>query len=139
MTLSGNRLGSPSPTGVIGTLRVTMERPATQPSGGKLSTICVSTGDREMRCPTIITVTYLILATLLSLGGCATFQTLSTFDPKRPMIYSGTRLDWNVMGGRELATEIRGRTTPVSDPRPPFQLCLDTVMLPATINAEIFR
>ena len=97
-------------------------------------------GDHEMRCPTIITVIYLLIATSLPLAGCATFRTLSTFDPERPMIYSGTRLDWNVTVGDESWPRKFG----VEPPRYPildlpFSFALDTVMLPATINAEIFH
>ena len=93
-----------------------------------------------MRCPTIITVIFLLIATSLPLGGCATFRTLSTFDPKRPMIYSGTRFDWNVTVGDESWPRKFG----VEPPRYPildlpFSFALDTVMLPATINAEIFH
>ncbi len=102
--------------------------------------MCVSTGGREMRCSTVVTVIYLLIATLLPLGGCATFRTLSTFDPERPMIYSGTRLDWNVTVGDESWPRKFGLEPPrypVIDL--PFSFVLDTVMLPATINAEIFH
>jgi uncharacterized protein YceK len=82
----------------------------------------------------------LLLTTSLPLGGCATFRTLSTFDPERPMIYSGTRLDWNVTVGDESWPRKFG----VAPPRYPiidlpFSFVLDTVMLLATINAEIFH
>ena len=93
-----------------------------------------------MRCPTITTVISLLIATSLPLGGCATFRTLSTFDPKRPMIYSGTRLDWNVTVGDESWPRkfgIEPPRYPILDL--PFSFALDTVMLPATINAEIFH
>jgi uncharacterized protein YceK len=56
------------------------------------------------------------------------------------MIYSGTRLDWNVTVGDESWPRKFG----VEPPRYPvidlpFSFVLDTVMLPATINAEIFH
>jgi uncharacterized protein YceK len=101
--------------------------------------MCLHRGSRNAL-PDRITVIFLLIATSLSLGGCATFRTLSTFDPERPMIYSGTRLDWNVTVGDESWPRKFG----VEPPRYPmldlpFSFVLDTVMLPATINAEIFH
>jgi len=93
-----------------------------------------------MRCPTVITVIFLLIATSLSLGGCATFRTLSTFDPERPKIYSGTRLDLNVTVGDESWPRKFGLEPPrypVIDL--PFSFILDTVMLPSTIPNAIFK
>jgi len=79
-------------------------------------------------------------STSLSLGGCATFRTLSTLDPERPKIYSGTRLDLNVTVGDESWPRKFGLEPPrypVIDL--PFSFILDTVMLPSTIPNAIFK
>ncbi len=102
--------------------------------------MCLSTGGSRNALLDHYHGIFLLIATSLPLGGCATFRTLSTFDPERPKIYSGTRLDLNVTVGDESWPRKFGLEPPrypVIDL--PFSFVLDTVMLPATINAEIFH
>lgn len=79
-----------------------------------------------------------LLLGVVALSGCATFNTLDAAKPNKPLIYSGTRLDWYTLHGGCCPRDRFGAeppTYPLLDL--PFSFVLDTVALPATVCAEL--
>jgi len=79
-----------------------------------------------------------LLMGMALLQGCATVSTLDVAKQSRPLIYSGTRLDWYALNGGCCPTDRFG-TSPPSYPGLdlPFSMVVDTLVLPATICAEL--
>lgn len=75
---------------------------------------------------------------LLMLCGCASFNTLDAAKPGKPLIYSGTRLDWYMLHGGCCPVDRFGAEAP-SYPLLdlPFSMLADTLALPATLCAEL--
>lgn len=77
-----------------------------------------------------------LLAVVLS--GCATINTLDNPKPSKPLIYSGTRLDWYNLNGGCCPRDRFGAEPPAHPLLDlPFSMVLDTLVLPATICAEL--
>ena len=79
---------------------------------------------------------------IIGLSSCATFKTLDTDLPlnQRMFIYSGTRLDWSAVTKNEVAL----RKIKVAPPRYPLldlplSFALDSLFLPLTVFAAVFR
>ena len=80
----------------------------------------------------------------MGLSGCATFKSINVAAHlplyERPLIYSGTRLDWAVITKNDAAIS-KLKATPPSYPLVdlPFSFALDSILLPLSVSAEIFH
>lgn len=75
---------------------------------------------------------------VLVLQGCSTVRTLDVAKQSRPLIYSGTRLDWYTLTGGCCPTDRFGVSAPDYPAIDlPFSLVVDTLVLPATVCAEL--
>jgi uncharacterized protein YceK len=89
-----------------------------------------------------MTVTTSFILTLLSVTstGCATYRTISEAAPGSPKVFSGTRLDINVIRGNEMGIrkfKVAPPTYPMVDL--PFSLLLDTFILPLTVPVATYE
>lgn len=75
-----------------------------------------------------------LLALLLSLGGCATVNTLDAAQPGAPVVYAGTRLDLYALQGGCCAEERFGTDAPRYPALDlPASALLDTLLLPLSL------
>ena len=79
----------------------------------------------------------LVAVLLLTLPGCATYNTISEAKPGSPKIYSGTRLDLNAIQGNEQA-QLKFKTLPPKNPGLDlaFSFLFDTIMLPLSLSVS---
>lgn len=74
------------------------------------------------------------MALLLSLGGCATVNTLDAAQPGAPVVYAGTRLDLYALQGGCCAEERFGTDAPRYPALDlPASALLDTLLLPLSL------
>ncbi len=72
--------------------------------------------------------------------GCATYRTISEATPGSPKVFSGTRLDINVIGGNEIGIrkfKVAPPPYPIVDL--PFSLLLDTLIFPLTFSVATYE
>lgn len=83
----------------------------------------------------LIAISLMLCSLLL---GCASFRTLDASKPGKPLIYSGTRLDWYHLNGGCCPMDRFGAEPPTYALLDlPFSFVVDTVALPATVCAEL--
>ena len=80
----------------------------------------------------------------MGLSGCATFKSINVAAHlplyERPLIYSGSRLDWAAITENDAAIS-KLKATPPSYPLVdlPFSFALDSILLPLSGSVEIFH
>lgn len=81
-----------------------------------------------------------LLLTLLAsqLAGCATAKVLNANDPRVPLIYGGTRLDWYSLNGGCCPRDHYGSDAPDYPALDlPLSALADTLLLPVTLLTEL--
>jgi uncharacterized protein YceK len=89
-------------------------------------------------------IVILIVVALLSLNGCATIDTVSSFTIESPKIYSGTRLDKVAMNKEHIRLRVYKEKFNVVPPENPetdifFSFLLDTIILPVTVPIAFYE
>jgi uncharacterized protein YceK len=88
---------------------------------------------------TVTTSIVLIMVSMASTG-CATYRTISEAAPGSPKVFSGTRLDINVIRGDDVGVR-KFKVAPPPYPMVdlPFSLLLDTFIIPLTFPVATYE
>ena len=93
-----------------------------------------------MKTAKTVTTSFVLIIVSMASTGCATYRTISEAAPGSPKVFSGTRLDINVIRGDEVG--IRKFKVP-PPPYPmvdlPFSLLLDTFIIPLTFPIATYE
>ena len=93
-----------------------------------------------MKTAKALSAIFVLIILVAATSGCATYSTISAAVPGSQMVFSGTRLDLNVIGGNEIGAR-KFKVAPPAYPLIdlPFSLLLDTLIFPLTFSAATFE
>ena len=93
-----------------------------------------------MKIAKTITTSFTLIMLSMALNGCATYRTISEAAPGSPKVFSGTRLDINVIRGDEIGVrKFKVAPTPYPIVDLPFSLLLDTFIFPLTFSVATYE
>ncbi len=88
---------------------------------------------------TVITSFILVMLSATTTG-CATYRTISEAAPGSPKVFSGTRLDINVIRGNEIGIrKFKVAPPPYPTVDLPFSIFLDTLIFPLTFSVAAYE
>ena len=86
------------------------------------------------------TTSFVLIVLSVASTGCASYRTISEAVPGSPKVFSGTRLNINVITDNEIRVrkfKVVPPTYPLVDL--PFSLFLDTLMFPLTLSVATYE
>ena len=93
-----------------------------------------------MKTAKALSAIFVLIMLAAATTGCATYSTISAAVPGSQMVFSGTRLDLDVIGGNEIGVR-KSKVAPPAYPLIdlPFSLLLDALIFPLTFSAATYE
>jgi uncharacterized protein YceK len=93
-----------------------------------------------MKIAKTVTTSIVLIMVPMASTGCATYRTISEAAPGSPKVFSGTRLDINVIRGDDVGVR-KFKVAPPPYPMVdlPFSLLLDTFIIPLTFPVATYE
>jgi uncharacterized protein YceK len=93
-----------------------------------------------MKIAKTVATCFILMMLSVASTGCATYRTISEAAPGSPKVFSGTRLDINVIGGNEIGIR-KFKVAPPAYPMVdlPFSLLLDALVFPLTFSVATYE